>query len=74
MGLCGRRHAPAALHPGKRPGTHVIGSWVGPPWSVWTGAEILSAPGLYPRIVQPVAGRCTDYAIRAHQARAVKTH
>ena len=24
------RHAPAALPPGKRPGTHCIGGWVGP--------------------------------------------
>ena len=26
----GQRHAPAALPPGKRPGTHCIGGWVGP--------------------------------------------
>jgi len=26
----GQRHAPAALAPGKRPGTHCIGGWVGP--------------------------------------------
>jgi hypothetical protein len=25
----GQRHAPAALPPGKRPGTHCIGGWVG---------------------------------------------
>ena len=25
-----QRHAPAALPPGKRPGTHCIGGWVGP--------------------------------------------
>jgi len=25
----GQRHAPAALAPGKRPGTHFIGGWVG---------------------------------------------
>jgi hypothetical protein len=30
MGLGGQRHAPAALPPGKRPGTHCIGGWVGP--------------------------------------------
>jgi len=29
MGV-GGRHAPAALPPGKRPGTHCIGGWVGP--------------------------------------------
>jgi hypothetical protein len=26
----GEHHAPAALPPGKRPGTHCIGDWVGP--------------------------------------------
>ena len=30
MGLGGQRHAPAALPPGKRHGTHCIGGWVGP--------------------------------------------
>jgi hypothetical protein len=30
MGVCGQRHVPAALSPGKRPGTHFIGGWVGP--------------------------------------------
>ena len=29
-GVSGQRHAPAALPPGKRPGTHCIGGWVGP--------------------------------------------
>jgi len=26
----GQRHAPAALYPQERPGTHCIGGWVGP--------------------------------------------
>jgi len=30
MRVGGQRHVPAALHPGKRPGTHCIGGWVGP--------------------------------------------
>jgi len=30
MGVGGQRHAPVALPPGKRPGTHCIGGWVGP--------------------------------------------
>ena len=29
MGVGDQRHAPAALHPGKRPGTHCIEGWVG---------------------------------------------
>jgi hypothetical protein len=30
MGVGGQRHTPAALAPGKRPGTNCIGGWVGP--------------------------------------------
>jgi len=30
MVVGGQRHAPAALPPGKRPGTHSTGGWVGP--------------------------------------------
>jgi hypothetical protein len=30
MGLGNQRHAPAALPPGERPGTHCTGGWVGP--------------------------------------------
>jgi len=30
MDVGGQRLAPAALLPGKRPGTHFIGGWVGP--------------------------------------------
>ena len=30
MRVSGQLHAPAALPPGKRPGTHCIGGWVGP--------------------------------------------
>jgi hypothetical protein len=30
MGVGGQRHAPAALTPGNRPGTHCTGGWVGP--------------------------------------------
>jgi hypothetical protein len=29
MGVGGQHRAPAALPPGKRPGTHFIGGWVG---------------------------------------------
>jgi hypothetical protein len=29
-GVGGQRHAPAALYPQERPGTHCIGGWVGP--------------------------------------------
>jgi hypothetical protein len=30
MGVSGQRHAPAALPPGMRRGTHFTGGWVGP--------------------------------------------
>ena len=30
MGVGGLLHAPAALPPGNRPGTHCTGGWVGP--------------------------------------------
>ena len=30
MGVGAQRHAPAALYPRERPGTHCIGGWVGP--------------------------------------------
>jgi len=30
MGVGGKRHTPAALPPGKKPGTHYIRGWVGP--------------------------------------------
>ena len=30
MGVGGQSHTPAALPPGKRPGTHCMGGWVGP--------------------------------------------
>jgi len=28
-GMSGQRHAPAALYPRERPGTHFTGGWVG---------------------------------------------
>jgi hypothetical protein len=41
MVVVGQRHTPAALSPGKRPGTHCIGGWWDP-GPVWTGAENLA--------------------------------
>ena len=29
-GVSGQQHAPAALYPRERPGTHFTGGWVGP--------------------------------------------
>jgi hypothetical protein len=51
MGVGGQRHAPAALPPRKKPGTHYVGGWVVPragrsPGLVWTGAEYLVPTGI----------------------------
>jgi hypothetical protein len=62
--VCGQHHAPAALTPGKDPVPIVQeAGWA--PAPVWIGAENLASPGFDPRTVQPVASRCTDYAIPA---------
>jgi len=44
---------PRPLYPQERPGTHCIGGWV---------RKISPPPGFYPRTVQLVANRYTDYA------------
>jgi hypothetical protein len=53
-------HAPAALSPGKSPGTHFIGGWVGPRAGLDGCGKSHPAPGFDPRTVQPVASRYTD--------------
>jgi hypothetical protein len=66
----GQLHAPAALPPGKSPGTHFIGGWVDPRAGLddmekW---KFFILPGLelpLPLVVQPVANRYTDWAIPA---------
>ena len=40
-----QHHAPAALYPRERPGTHFAGGWEGP-GPVWTGAENLASTGI----------------------------
>jgi hypothetical protein len=57
MGMGGQLHVPAALPPGK------IRGWA--PKPVWTGAENLTPPGFYPRVVLPVESCCTHYTIPA---------
>jgi hypothetical protein len=59
MRVGGQFHAPAALPPGKRPGTHCIGGWVGPRAGL-DGCE-KSRPHR-----DSIPGRYTDYAIPAH--------
>jgi hypothetical protein len=55
MGVGGQRHAPAALLPGKRLGTHCVGGWVGPRASLHECRKSRPAPGFDPRTVDPVA-------------------
>jgi hypothetical protein len=61
----GQRHAPAALPPGNKSGTHRIGGWVDPGAGL-DGKENLAPSGFDARKVQLVASRYTDYAITAH--------
>jgi len=60
MGVGGQRHAPAALLPRKRPGTHIIGDWVGPRAGLDGCGKSRPPPGFDPRVVQPVTSRYTD--------------
>jgi hypothetical protein len=56
----GKRHAPAALPPEKRPASHYAGGWVGHQGlsrRVW---RISLQPGFDPWTIQPVASRYTD--------------
>jgi hypothetical protein len=56
MELGGQRHAPAALPPGKRPGT---GGWVGPRAGLDGCGKSRPPPGFDPRTA---ASSYTDYA------------
>jgi hypothetical protein len=55
----GQRHAPAALYPRERPGTHCTGGWVGPRAGLDRCGKS-PPPGFDPRTAQPVASRYTD--------------
>jgi len=55
MGVGGQPHAPAALPPGRRPGTHCIGGWMGPRAGL-DGRGKSRPPSVFdPRTVQPGA-------------------
>jgi len=56
----GQRHAPAALYPRERPGTHCTGGWVGPGSGLYSCGKSRPPPGFDPQIVQPLASRYTD--------------
>jgi hypothetical protein len=69
MRVDGQLHAPAALPPGKRPGTHFIGG--GPQGRSGRVRKISPPPGFDTRTVQPVASLYTDYAIPVHECGSV---
>jgi hypothetical protein len=64
MGVGGQPHGPAASTPGKEPGTHCTGGWVGPRVGLNMCGKSCTPPGFDPRAVQPVASRYIDYATR----------
>jgi len=51
-GVNGQQHAPAALYPRERLGTHCTGGWVGPIVGL-NGRKISSPPGFDPRPSSP---------------------
>jgi hypothetical protein len=57
MRVGGQLHAPAALPPGKRPGTQGRSRLL---------RNISLPAGFDPRTIQPIASLYTDYAIPAH--------
>ena len=68
----GQRHAPAALPPGKKPGTHCIGGWVGPRTGLEVCGKSCPPPGFDHRTVQPVASRYTDWVIATHNGYTIQ--
>jgi hypothetical protein len=66
----GQRHAPVALPPEKRLGTHCTRGWVDPRAGL-EKFEISRPPGSDPHTAQPVASRYTDLATPASQTCSV---
>ena len=64
MGVGGQRHAPAAL-PAEKTCYPLYRRLDGPQGRSGQVRKISPPPGFYPRTVQPVARRYTDYAIPA---------
>jgi hypothetical protein len=69
MGVGSSRHAPAALAPGMRAGTHCAGGWVGPRAGLDGGrAEGISPPPEFdPQTVQPLVIPYTGWVIPTHK-------
>ena len=60
MVVVDQSHTSATLPPGKRPGTHYKGGWVGPRARLEGCGKSRLSPGFDPRTVHPVASRYTD--------------
>jgi hypothetical protein len=66
MGVGDQSHAPAALPPGKSPGTHCTAGWVrSTAGQNGCGDEKISGlpPNFEPRPLELAASRCTVYAL-----------
>jgi len=61
----GQQHAPAALYPRERPGTHCTGGWVGPRTGLGR-AENLVPTGIRSQTVHPVAQSLYRLSYPAH--------
>jgi len=59
MGMGGKRHAAAALPPGRSV-THCLGGWVGLTAGLNGCGKSRPSPRFDPRTAQPVASRYTD--------------
>jgi hypothetical protein len=63
-GVRGQSHAPGALYPREKPGTHCTGDWVGPRAGLDNCGKSRRPPRFDPRTVQHVASRYIDRATR----------
>ena len=71
MGVDGQRHAPVALLPGNKPGTHCTVGSVGARARLDVSGKCRPPTGFDLRTVQPVASRYIDYAIVAAQEQLI---
>jgi hypothetical protein len=72
-GVCGQHHAPAALPPRKRPGTHWIGGWVGHTAGLDVCRKSRPPTRFDPWTGQSVASRFTDCASKG-KVTSLQTH
>jgi len=62
---------PGPLYFRESHGTHCTGGWVGPRGQCGRLRNISAPPRFDPRPVQPVASRCTDFAVQANELMCV---